>query len=285
MNTNLFKKVSKIILVVVFVTYLFIGNFTFAAAPIVPMNWDLNQIRKEVTRRENIYDNYYFNGRDPNSTFMRRQEATISAFKARQYDLEFQQTMGYPNPYNAFNPEDYSLDKYVSDGKPTPNVNYDPNQNITNPANGANNLTEGLTETGSDTPTSDWASKIQHQGDPWGGLVVGRVECTCEPPNYIVFINDYVINSTRTLKVDFAYTGFYLFYDLKPGQYGLGTFDKDAICKIRMGNNCVNYKVDGVINRGPGFGSSGIMLPGMDSSSLPTGPTDSMGNIPSMLTF
>lgn len=260
----------------------------------VPMSWDLDKVRSEISRSETKYNDAFFNGSDPNGSFMKTQEASMAGMRARQYDLESEQALGYS--LNTYNPDDYTSSKFMSDGRPTPAARYEPgapkNTSQNKPAtdktkpNTTTNDT-GLeddpyyagseknfeSQTSQDTP---WDQQKHHQGDPWGGLVVSRISCTCEQPNYIVILNDFVIKGSRVLKVDYQKTGFYLFYDLKPGQYGLGTFDKNAICKIRVGNKCINFQVDGVINKGPGFGSSGVMggggLPSL--SSTPTGPNN-----------
>lgn len=250
----------------------------------VPMSWDLDKVRSEISRSETKYNDAFFNGSDPNGSFMKTQEASMAGMRARQYDLESEQALGYS--LNTYNPDDYTTSNYVSDGSPTPGARYEPKTSSNSTSNNQTNDTKleddpyyagseknFESQTSQDTP---WDQQKHHQGDPWGGLVVSRISCTCEQPNYIVILNDFVIKGQRVLKVDYQKTGFYLFYDLKPGQYGLGTFDKNAICKIRVGNKCLNFQVDGVINKGPGFGSSGVMggggLPSL--SSTPTGPNN-----------
>jgi len=107
-----------------------------------------------------------------------------------------------------------------------------------------------------------WGEQIHHEGIPFGGLVVARIECDCEgPQKYTVFMNEFTEQALKKLKVDIPYTKFYLFYDLQPGQYGLGTYDMGGTCYSRqIDPQCrTPLIVDGVINHGPGVGSSGTM--------------------------
>jgi hypothetical protein len=109
------------------------------------------------------------------------------------------------------------------------------------------------------TDSTPWASKIQHKGVPFGGLITGKVKCTCEPPKYMIFIWDFTSKSLITLKVDEPKSKLWEVFRLDVNQYALGTYDPKEICKIKTGSGCFNYPVTGVINSGPGVGSSGFM--------------------------
>lgn len=139
-----------------------------------------------------------------------------------------------------------------------------------------------------------WGEKIQHQGVPFGGLVIERIPCDCEDPTgkykYTVIMNEYVEKTTKKFKIDIPYTKFYLFYELNVGQYGLGTYDPGGKCYTKkVDPECkVPLIVDGVINHGPGVGSSGIMGSGLSfPSTLGSGATNFMegGSFPAIFNF
>ncbi len=273
---NIFQGSTVLILALILIMFVVKTDFDpavlkDASVAAVPMGWNVDRLRSEIAQAEKRYENFYYDkGRDPNSNFMRRQEANIAAMKARQYDLEFQKLMGTPNPF-PYKPENYTLKNFVSDGNPTPSVAYEPKSNISD----SNLPINGIGDAGQSTETP-WAEQIHHQGEPFGGLVQFRIECDCEPApiegqKYVVFMWEFVTNSVKLLKVDLPYTKFYLFYDLQPGQYGLGTYDMGGECySRRVDPQCqIPLRVDGVINRGPGVGSSGIMP--SDMSDLPMG--------------
>lgn len=235
------------------------GNSSLAA---VPMTWDLGRVRSEIKKFEQRYENYFFSGKDPNSSFMKRQEAAMEALRARQYDLEAVDSLGYS--LDTYNPKDYRLENFVSSGNPTQNVFYDPKVKATE----SSNLQKLNTLLGQQNPQNQqelpWGEQIHHDGVPFGGLVVARIECDCEgPQKYTVFMMEFTEKTLKKLKVDIPYTKFYLFYDLQPGQYGLGTYDMGGTCYSRqIDPQCrTPLIVDGVINHGPGVGSSGVMGP------------------------
>lgn len=144
------------------------------------------------------------------------------------------------------------------------------------------------TEAPAGTSDLGWDQQIHHTGTPWGGLVVGpKIPCNCEnPKSYMVSVNDYVSKGTVYIKYEDMYSKAYMFWDLNPGQYGLGTLDLGGVCKINMGQ-CVDYPVYGIINRGPGFGSSGSMGLSFPSILGSENPIDFMdgGTVPATYTF
>jgi hypothetical protein len=109
------------------------------------------------------------------------------------------------------------------------------------------------------TPTeTPWDQQIHHEGMPFGGLITGRVECTCEPPKYMIFLWDFTSNGLITLLVENpGHSRLWETYTLNVGQYALGTYDPQDICKINVGTDCLDYPTTGLINHGPGVGSSG----------------------------
>jgi hypothetical protein len=270
MNSKLFKNLTVIVILITF--------FHVASAAGVPINWNQDRLRSEIRDKELKYEDYFFGGTDPNSPFMLRQQAAIDAMRARLYDLEFTDAMGFLPPNPSYHPDDFTPQNYIPRGHVTERTPYDWNPR---PQRGVQNNTNNTTNnrTNNDTGRSDdpyyggydqnlasqtgqeesWGSKTQHQGEPFGGLVVARMECTCEMPNYIVFLQDFTSQSLKILKVDTSYSKMYQFYDLNVGQYGVGTYDMNAICRIRVGMDCIPFNVDGVINRGPGAGSSGVI--------------------------
>jgi len=228
----------------------------------VPMSWDLDKLRSNIARQEKRYERYYFeNNKDPNSAFMRRQEAGIAAMKHRQNDLEFEQAMGAypPNPYN---PKDYRLSNFKSDGRPTPNVYYEPGaerqngvENLYDTSNNWGNPDDVNMESSSDQSDLPWGSQTHHQGIPFGGQVIQMLPCDCEGPGtYISYINDTVSKSGIWLKVDSS-SKMYEYWHLIPNRYGVGTYDPVATCAMTI-NQCQPLPVTGKINRGPGAGTS-----------------------------
>lgn len=102
-----------------------------------------------------------------------------------------------------------------------------------------------------------WINQKKHQGEPFGGRIIKREECTCEPPHYIVQINDYVTKGNIWLKVEKPKSTIYEYgQNLTPNKFTLGTYDKNATCNQRKGDRCIPKKVNGVINSGPGAGVS-----------------------------
>ncbi|MFA7193672.1 MAG: hypothetical protein WC087_02030 [Candidatus Paceibacterota bacterium] len=102
---------------------------------------------------------------------------------------------------------------------------------------------------------TSWMNQKRHQGEPFGGYILTRIECDCEG-NYIVLINDYVSRSNLWLKVEKGKSTIYEYgKELTPNKYTLGTYDKGATCKMQV-RDCKPAKVDGVINSGPGAGVS-----------------------------
>lgn len=287
-NYKKFSLALLAMLFLVFIATLFDSNSIFSSNKIglaaVPMGWNVDKLRSEIRRFEQRYDRYYFeHSKDPNSAFMLKQEAAMEAMRARQYDLEFQEIFGYENPL-PYNPRDYTAANFVSTGQPTQNVSYTPGENPFADNLAGNNTYEELFNNPENHMDPDLAAQMlgegesqpysvegkNHEGEPWGGLVVSRIECTCEPPNYMVIMNDYVRNSQIFLKYEQGKSRAYMYWDLRPNSYGLGTMDMGGVCKIRIGQDCLNYQVTGIINSGPGFGSSA----GSSGLSLPSGGID-----------
>lgn len=104
-----------------------------------------------------------------------------------------------------------------------------------------------------------WDQQIHHEGLPFGGLITGKVDCTCEPPKYMIFVWDFTSNGLITLLVENpGHSKIWETYTLDVGQYALGTYDPQDICSINVGNSCLDYPTTGLINHGPGVGSSGM---------------------------
>lgn len=100
-----------------------------------------------------------------------------------------------------------------------------------------------------------WMDQVHHTGEPFGGYITRRQECDCEG-NYIVLVQDYVSKSNLWLKVENGKSTIYEYgRNLTPNKYVLGTYDKNATCKMQR-NDCKPRKVNGVINSGPGAGVS-----------------------------
>lgn len=226
----------------------------------VPMSWNLDQVRNNITRYEQRYERYYFEkGLDPNSNFMLRQEAAMAAMRKRQNDLEFEQIFGTypPDPYY---PDDYKLKNFISDGNPTPRVSYDPGaerqnalENLYDTSNNWGNPDD--VSSGADQSDLPWGSQTHHQGIPFGGQVIQTLPCDCEGPGtYISYVNDTVSKSGIWLKVDSS-SKMYEYWHLIPNRYGVGTYDPVATCSMTI-NQCYPAPVTGIINRGPGAGTS-----------------------------
>lgn len=102
-----------------------------------------------------------------------------------------------------------------------------------------------------------WAQQIHHTGTPFGGLVTGKVNCTCDNPKYMLFLWDFTSQGLITLLVDpGGQSKLYETYFPDTGKFMVGTHTPKNVCSIRTGDKCFNYQVTGLINRGPGAGVS-----------------------------
>ncbi|MBP9763282.1 MAG: hypothetical protein KBD10_00865 [Candidatus Pacebacteria bacterium] len=101
-------------------------------------------------------------------------------------------------------------------------------------------------------------SQKNHTGEIFGGQVIRRLECDCEKnKSYAVQINEYVSKSNIWLKVD-PQSKIYEHYQLKPNRYTLGTYNVGGLCfSTKVDPQCKKpLKVKGIINHGPGAGTS-----------------------------
>jgi hypothetical protein len=108
--------------------------------------------------------------------------------------------------------------------------------------------------------STPWASRKQHTGEPFGGLVTFKLKCDCpqeKPGNYAVILIDYVSKQAIWLKKD-EKSKMYEHWVLEVNRYGLGTYDKGGMCYSKIFDpQCRKpLKMHGTLNRGPGTGTS-----------------------------
>lgn len=111
--------------------------------------------------------------------------------------------------------------------------------------------------------------KKNHDGEPFGGLILDKVKCTCLPGEvYWLPINDKVTQSTIFL-LDWQpqFTKMYEHYQSGKGRWILGTYTPGPMCWILVGYYCISLKTDGVINKGPG---AGVSLGGSTAAGMPS---------------
>jgi len=104
------------------------------------------------------------------------------------------------------------------------------------------------------------SSGLSHQGFPFGGPIQFILDCTCEMPNKLLIVLDFTTHASKFIKWESGKSKMYDFSqggNFKIGQYILGTADFGGVCKYKVGNNCIDIKLDGIINAGPGAGTSG----------------------------
>lgn len=95
-----------------------------------------------------------------------------------------------------------------------------------------------------------------HEGTPFGGMIVARIECTCSG-NYLIIVNDTYSMSPKNILVAPPQSRLYQFYVFNPGQTAVGTYTPGPMCLIVTATGCAAVQTDGQINAGPGAGSSG----------------------------
>jgi 3D (Asp-Asp-Asp) domain-containing protein len=93
---------------------------------------------------------------------------------------------------------------------------------------------------------------------PFGGLIIGRIECTCTG-NYLIIVN--TSNGQKNLLVMPPLSRLFQYYLFNIGQFALGTYTPGPKCLIQNGQKCDEVPTDGVIDSMPGAGSSGPLTP------------------------
>lgn len=93
---------------------------------------------------------------------------------------------------------------------------------------------------------------------PFGGLIIGRIECTCTG-NYLIVVNESM--GQKNLLVAPPISRLYQYYIFNPGQFALGTYTPGPKCMVFNGQQCQEVPTDGIIDSMPGAGSSGPLTP------------------------
>jgi len=101
-------------------------------------------------------------------------------------------------------------------------------------------------------------SGLTHMGIPFGGMIMGEILCTCHPPHKLIIVQEYTTNSEKRILVAPPFSRLYQHWTMNPGQYVLGTYTPGPRCFIRVSLYCFPLPTDGMINTGPGAGSSGF---------------------------
>lgn len=209
-----------------------VSNSNLAA---IPASWTIERIAQEINKRENIVKNMWDRGNQDKLLAGKVGEFNAHMRALNQLNKRYAELKGLStSQFDNFDLNNSILKSAQTYGVSTP---------------------DGLSPT--ETP---WAEQIHHTGTPWGGLAVGpKIPCTCEnPKNYMIGVNDYVSKGSVFIKYEDMKSKAYLYYDLNIGQYGLGTLDLGGTCSFRVGIDCIDYPVYGIINSGPGFGTSGF---------------------------
>lgn len=107
-----------------------------------------------------------------------------------------------------------------------------------------------------DAPDLGGIPEPTHEGTPFGGMIVARIECTCSG-NYLIVVNDTYSMSPKNILVSPPQSKLYQFYVFNPGQTAVGTYTPGPMCLIVTATGCASIQTDGQINAGPGAGSSG----------------------------
>lgn len=257
----------------------------------IPASWSTERIRQEINRRENVVKNMWDRGNSQRildgkvGEFNTHMKA-LNELRKRDAELYFESLFGenwrneMTNPYEKFN-----LDEAIK--KSAKEYGHLPlNDASGNPLGNISGLNSGGSQ--AEVP---WAEQIHHTGEPWGGLVTFRYPCDCEKSkkNYFVILNDYVRNKSIFLKYEDKKSHAYMYWELKVGGYGLGTMDVGGTCYTTFYDpKCERpLNVDGIINSGPGFGSSGQTGLSFPSILGPGSPLDLMngGTVPGTFTF
>lgn len=97
---------------------------------------------------------------------------------------------------------------------------------------------------------------FSHEGTPFGGPIVQRIECTCSG-NYLITVNDLYSRQSKNILVWPPFSRLYQHFVFNPGQQALGTYTPGPVCLIQTANGCYQVQTHGAINSGPGAGSSG----------------------------
>lgn len=287
MFETFFKKLSEgsIVLLLVLTPVMFFVKTSLAA---IPPDWGVDKLRDEIGRASEKYDEAFFNGSDPNGPFMLRQHAALDAMRSRQFDLEQINAGMGENRIDPYNPDNYTPSNFKPLGAATPATQpfyvlldpNNPNPGNTNPFFKGNQSPAQNNQPSVNQPANNnlveqeepWGEKIQHTGLPFGGLITGKVPCSCEKLNYMIFLWDFSSMGLITLKVEPPKSKLWEVFRLDVNQYALGTYDIGGECLIVNGSSCFAYPVNGIINSGPGVGSSGFMSPTQGTQILRNAP-------------
>lgn len=91
---------------------------------------------------------------------------------------------------------------------------------------------------------------------PYGGPHAYLTECTCTPPSEWHFVYDYASLTPLFLVYTPGISKLYEYYDLF-GSYFLGSYRPGAgVCKIYVGEDCIDLYTDGLMGSTPGTGTS-----------------------------
>ena len=91
---------------------------------------------------------------------------------------------------------------------------------------------------------------------PFGGMRMFNINCTCDSPNKLLYIQDYASNQMLKLVYKQGTSKIYDHQNPTGATYLLGTYTSNAQCRLRVGKKCISLSPDGQLGSQPGTGTS-----------------------------
>ncbi len=105
--------------------------------------------------------------------------------------------------------------------------------------------------------------KVQAQGGgggggetPFGGMRMFNINCTCDSPNKLLYIQDYASNQMLKLVYKQGTSKIYDHQNPTGATYLLGSYTSNAQCRLRVKKYCISLSPDGELGTQPGTGTS-----------------------------
>lgn len=92
---------------------------------------------------------------------------------------------------------------------------------------------------------------------PFGGMRMFNIDCTCDSPNKLLYIQDYASNQMLKLVYKQGTSKIYDHQNPTGATYLLGTYTSNAQCRLRISKKkCISLNPDGQLGSQPGTGTS-----------------------------
>lgn len=91
---------------------------------------------------------------------------------------------------------------------------------------------------------------------PFGGMRMFNINCTCDSPNQLLYIQDYKSNQMLKLVYKPGSSKIYDHQNPTGATYLLGSYTSNAQCRLRVGKYCISLSPDGQLGSQPGTGTS-----------------------------